>query len=563
MTDGWITAPLPANEAKRLEALYRYNILDTLPEAAFDRITRIASYLLEVPIAVVSLIDQNRQWFKSRQGLDAQETSRDLAFCAHTILHNRPLVVPDATKDPRFLRNPLVRGVPNIRFYAGAPLTTPDGFNIGTLCAIDTEIHMQLDEQKLEMLSDLATMVVDELELRVVLQKEKMSNYAKSSFLANMSHEIRTPMNGIIGMAGLILESGLTSKQETYAKIMAESAESLLVIINDILDFSKIEAEKMQLEHTPFNMFTLCENLAASFSSQCNPKMISFILHYDQEAARYVLGDPGRIRQIIFNLLSNAVKFTEKGSIVFSVTQLKGEDQGKSILQITVTDTGIGIAKEMQGMLFKKFAQVDASTTRRYGGTGLGLAICKELAQLMDGDVTVQSAVGEGASFILTLPLEKNIMASAYNADGKNGQKEIAADSTQRHVLVVEDRAANMAFAEGALQALGYKVSTAQNGLQAVDSYEKCHFDIILMDCEMPEMDGYEATRTIRTLESKNRRKPTLIIAITANAMQEDKQKCLNSGMNDYLSKPVRKGELQAMLARWSGAAPRTYTQTT
>lgn len=313
--EGWITAPLAENEVERLYALRSYGVLDTAPEEAFDRITRLASRLLKTPIALVSLVDENRQWFKSHHGIDATETPRDMAFCAHAILDDKPLVVNNALADNRFRANPLVEAAPNIRFYAGAPLVDSKGFKLGTLCAIDMIEHAEVSAEDLAILTDLAALVIDELELRVSIRKEQIANRHKTEFLANMSHEIRTPMNAIIGMTHLLLEQDLKPIERGYAETVAQSSEALLQIINDILDFSKIEAGKFELEHIAFDLQGLCEEVCATMSIKAAEKKLDLLLRYPYDAPRYVFGDAGRVRQILFNLIHNAIKFTEEGHV--------------------------------------------------------------------------------------------------------------------------------------------------------------------------------------------------------------------------------------------------------
>lgn len=403
--DGWLVAAPPAEEALRLAALNRLKILDTEPNSNFDQITKLLSEQLETEFALVSLVDKDRQWFKSTCGIDVAETPRELAFCAHAIHENKILLVPDATKDDRFRNNPLVTGEPHIRFYAGAPLVTKEGYALGTLCAIDTKPREGLTRKEADLLSSLANIVMDELSLHLANIKLTEENDIRSKFLANVSHEIRTPMNGIIGIASLLKDTPLDDKQEEYLNIITDSGDSLIHIINDILNFSKIESGYLEIDESRLAIKKLLNSVASLFKPKAASKGLDLIFDISDKFPDYVIGDKVRIRQIISNLLSNAIKFTKEGYVKISATAENNKQENHSIISILIEDTGIGIAKEMHSKIFDKFIQADASVSRKFGGTGLGLSIGEDLTKLMGGSIHVDSELGKGSKFTVKIPL--------------------------------------------------------------------------------------------------------------------------------------------------------------
>ena len=369
----------------------------------------------------------------------------------------------------------------------------------------------------------------------------KTAEKAKSQFIANMSHELLTPMNGIVGFNKLLCDSGLTEKQHEFSDSLSASADSLLTIIKNLFEFSKIEAENLELENIDFNIHRLALDLIDLLRHKADEKGLK--IHFDilDDTPEYLKGDPKRIRQILTHLIDNAIKFTEAGDIrvqIHAKTQSPGNDFQ---IKFSVSDTGIGIPDEKKDLLFATFTQADESDTRKYGGIGLGLAICKKLAKLLKGRIEVSDNKEGGSVFSFTLLLN--------HAQPHAGDQKSAAISNDTDVcaLVVDDNPVNRKIIEGICEKLGWETQTANDGKQAIAVLESKTFDIILMDCQMPVMDGYEATKIIRNLNSAVLRHDAPIIAVTANISDENREECLRAGMNDFISKPVTLEKIQTI----------------
>jgi signal transduction histidine kinase len=530
-------APIPANDAARLAALRSYDILDTEAEGSFDDVVHLAADLCDAPIALVSLVDEDRQWFKACCGLDAQQTPRCDSFCGHAIVASDGLFeVANALEDPRFFDNPLVAGAPHIRFYAGKPLVDEQGYRLGTLCVIDRRPR-QLTDRQHRGLEALASQVVTHLTLRRrTLEYRRMSeaaeqaSRAKSQFLATMSHEIRTPLNGVIGATQLLSETDLSADQRELLDTVLKSGQTLLHLLDDLLDLSRLDAGRVKLESTAFSVRDVVRGVMGLFAPAAADR--STVIRSDVPDDLVMRGDEHRVRQVLGNLVSNAVKFTEGGTVDIRV-RVDGPQ-----VEFEVQDTGIGMSDEQRQRLFQPFEQGDASVTRRFGGSGLGLAICRRLCELMGGSIDGEGTEGRGSTFRFRLPYDR-----ARRPDRSPPPSIAPRFHTPPRILLAEDNDVNAKVAKRMLQRLGCSVEWAPNGQAALDLLRSRSFDVALLDLHMPVMGGVEAAHQAPDSDA-------VLIALTASVTEEDRAACRDAGMRDFLTKPVSRDALVGML--WS-----------
>lgn len=505
-----------------------------ISEEKFHKIFEMSPVgLLITDIGASTLLDVN-QSFTDLTGYSKEG-------CLNKSIDDLNLVLPE---DRNRLRNKLIENgylkAEEVKFF------TESGEKKNTLMSVEM---VDIGDKKIGLtaLSDITKMKLIEKELKAAKVVAEESALAQERFMANMSHEIRTPMNAIIGFANLIKPSELSQEQEKYLNFIKTSGENLLVLINDILDYSKIEAGMMHIEKIPFSISDLIQSIQIMFSEKANSKRLILEKHIEEGIPEILIGDPTRLTQIMINLLSNAIKFTTEGKVQIKI-KAKSFDKNSLNLEISVKDTGIGIPADRVDAIFDRFTQASSDTTRHYGGTGLGLSIVKRLVELQHGSIVLQSVYGEGSEFVINLPFE---IGKSGNADNKINRIEVFEGAKLRvglSVLIVEDNVLNQLLAKKILTDWGCLVDVAENGGVAIEMIKNKNYDVILMDIQMPVMDGYEASKVLR-YELKI---DTPIIAMTAHVMAGEREKCISMGMTDYISKPFKLDALSSLIHKYT-----------
>ncbi|MGC1479237.1 MAG: ATP-binding protein [Chthoniobacterales bacterium] len=539
-------APLRADESERLRVLRELDILDTDPEERFDRLSRLAILATGVPASLVSLVDQHRQWFKSRVGVDACETSRADSFCGYVVHDRRPLVIGDATSDPRTSDMSIVVTGPRIRAYAGYPLFNPQGHCLGSLCIIDYEPR-EFSERDLDVLCNLAALAEAELnnaernsvivELATANEAAERATQAQLRLTATIGHEIRTALNGIVGVSEL-LNSGVPI--DDTADVLQTSSSSLMTLINDLLDYTKFAEDGLRVNPSP----TQIRKVLSSAIDTTRPILKRGVQIKSDCAAsipEWVNCDSHRLRQVLLNLLGNAAKFTQAGHIQLSVEPTSatvGE------LKFSVMDTGEGVTDEEAARIFEPFAQANAGVAQRVGGTGLGLTISRKLVEKMGGTITFESQKNVGSTFAFILPAPAT---AAPAEEAQPATPEPPGRSLQ--LLAAEDDKTNRRLLGAMLKKIGHSVEFVESGHAAVEKAAgDTQWDAILMDVGLPDLDGLAATRAIRENEKNFERSPVRIIAITADANTGSRRECERSGMTAFLPKPITLAALRQIL---------------
>ncbi|MGZ6827323.1 MAG: ATP-binding protein [Mycobacteriales bacterium] len=509
----------PSYEERRLEALRRYDLPDLPAEPELDAVMRVAATVCGVATATLNLLDATVQCQYVTAGFEGGTSPRSDAMCEVTFQEGRAQHVPDARLDPRFAHNPWVDGrMAEVRFYAASPLVTDDGYTLGTLCVFDGEPRV-LDDAQRSALDDLAAQVMALLERRRLARRAEEATQAKSAFLAAVSHEIRTPMNGVLGTLELLLATSLDQAQQPLARTAQKSAQTLLALLDDVLDLSKGEAGQVVLAARAFDPAELVQEVVEALSPLAVTRGTTLAAVVDGTPPRLV-GDPGRLRQVLMNLVGNGLKFTVTGGVQVRV------GHGDALV-LEVVDTGEGIAEDDLASLFQPFRQ--GASGKRHGGTGLGLVISKELVELMGGTLEVRSALGEGSTFTVRVPLP---LAGE------------AQDLTGRRVLVVDDGAVNRMVAVGLLELLGASADAVESGEEALRLAGLPSYDAVLLDHQLTGMDGPATARALRDAGCTAR-----LVAVTGSTRPEDLRACREAGMEQVLTKPLSPEGLLAALA--------------
>lgn len=547
----------PFNEEARLHILKQYELLDTVDEVAYDNLVVLAASVCNTQMASICIIDEYRQWFKARTGFNTRQTDRCLSFCAHTILQpNEMMVVEDTFNDFRFSDNDMVIGEPHVRFYAGIPLLSSEGVPLGTLAVMDTHPGKITEEQS-KMLNYLARQVEAQFELRrsqITLrdQAEELhaaqeaaaaAQKAKQQFLANMNHEIRTPINGIIGMASILSASANTEYQRRSADTLEKSANGLLNVISHVLEVSRNDFGVSDSVIGEVKIGKMVQEICQIVRPSMDYKNLELKINLDESVVCGLAGDRLKIQQIFTHLIGNAIKFTSRGSVEVKVKKV-GERPNGTLVRFEVTDTGVGIPREMRAKIFEEFTQVNQDNDRSFGGTGLGLTISKNIAQAIGTQINVVSELGKGSCFWFDIAMPHcQVMPEDLSVD--NGSSR---ECMGRILVVEEDEVTSMALA-GNLKSKGCEVEVVRDSAEAISIMRRNKFDLVFMDVRLPDMDGIQAVRSIRHLPFPACMTP--VVAMTATMVKECEVLCRSVQINDIISKPISDMTVMESLDKW------------
>ncbi len=532
------------NESRRMAVLNALHILDTESEEFFDRIVQVAALCLDAPIALVSLVDDDRQWFKARQGVALEETPRDISFCGHAILEEGSMVVPDASRDPRFRDNPLVVGEPHIAFYAGYPLKLDD-VSIGTLCVLGSKPR-EFEQENIELLETLGWMLERELEQRRSRLAKERQIGIKTNFIAQLGHELRTPTNALLGSLELAKAAVCEGRDTGHFVDLAEgAARQIEGLLEDVVDLSQAEIDNFEPYVTKFDLDALIRRLAQQGRLDCEGRHLNFFLVCDTPLPNAVLGDEKRVGKVIGSLLSNAMLYTDSGHVELSVACTPTADTGKILLQVDVSDTGSSVGEETLVMLFEPFYRGGSAPRAAPDGLGLGLAVSRVIAECLGGTLDIISNEPGAVAFRFEVGLDLELEQPGAESSADTSAR--AQNSGPARLLIVEDSATNRAVIEAMLKDLSCEVWSAVDGEQAIDLATTHQFDVVLMDIGLPGIDGYECVRQLREMPTQA---GVRVIAVTAQALKGDRERMLAAGFDEYLPKPFSRLELIKIIER-------------
>ena len=539
------TPPRPSNENDRLSNLLELEVLDSAPEKELDELVRLASSISDCPISLISLVDQDRQWFKARYGLEATETPRDISFCGHAIEGSDDIFeVVDAREDDRFSDNPLVTGNPDIRFYAGKPLITSEGNRIGTICVIDRKPKKLTIAQR-HQLKILSEIIIRTIESKKILGLEKRELIARQSHLTALSHEIRTPLTSVIGYTELVKEE-LTKKEPSieelrgHVNIIQESSEHLLNLVKGVLESAKIQAGKIAPKFEPVNIRPFLKNLEHLFRLKAEAKGIDFRVEISEQLPHIVHTDQTLLKQVLINLIGNSFKFTPQGYVHCFIST----DTVKNKLIFDVKDSGIGLSGEEKKTLFSPFAtKVDSQN--KYDSTGIGLYISHKIVGALGGNLTLKSSEsGKGTHFQFVIPVNDQVSVASLVKKTKKEARTNLIDG-RRKILVIDDNEENRVLVKYFLKDQGIDVDEAENAQSAIEKFKENEYDFILVDIHLPDASGYDV---IEFFQEVGIPEFTQMYAFTALTASEQSDLIEKSGFNGFIQKPFSKEELISKL---------------